>query len=117
MRAPTFLIVALLAFSAAAFLAIISFPESVVSERHITYRPIEVDDDGYVSSRTCKACHPAQYETWYGSYHRTMTQVAMPETVRANFDGVRIVDVPGRPMRLERRGSEFWAEFDDPDWD
>ena len=20
-------------------------------------------------------------------------------------------------MRLERRGSEFWAEFDDPDWD
>ena len=20
-------------------------------------------------------------------------------------------------MQLERRGSEFWAEFDDPDWD
>jgi hypothetical protein len=44
-----------------------------------------------------------------------MTQVATPETVRADFDGVHVDDVPGRPMRLERRGRQFWAEFDDPD--
>ena len=37
------------------------------------------------------------------------------ETVRADFDGVR-VPVWGRlPMLLEREGPEFWAEFDDPD--
>jgi hypothetical protein len=44
-----------------------------------------------------------------------MTQVATPDAVRAEFNGVRVADVPGRPMQLERRGSQFWAEFDDPD--
>ena len=46
-----------------------------------------------------------------------MTQVATPQTVRADFDGVQISDEHGGPMVLGRRGSEFWAEFDDPDWD
>ena len=27
----------------------------------VTDRPIEVQEDGYVSSRTCKACHPDEY--------------------------------------------------------
>jgi Zn-finger protein len=69
-----------------------------------------------VSSRTCKACHPSQYETWFGSFHRTMTQVATPDTARADFDGTRVASVHGRPMLLERRERELWAEFDDPDW-
>ena len=38
-------------------------------------RPIEVASDRYVSSRTCRACHPSQYASWHASYHRTMTQV------------------------------------------
>ena len=86
----------------------------VVPEERITHRPIQTGTDGYVSSAACKACHPAQYETWYGSYHRTMTQVATPETVVADFDGALVADVHGEPMRLERRGDEFWAEFNDP---
>ena len=76
-----------------------------------------MSDDGFVSSRSCKACHPSQYETWYGSFHRTMTQVATPETVRAVFVGARIEDVHGSPMLLTRLGDEFWAEFDDPGWE
>src|ERR1700674_4911809 len=76
--------------------------EPVVPERTIANRPIQVPDDGYASSQTCKACHPGQYETWQRSYHRTMTQVATPETVVANFDGVQVGDVYGGPMRLER---------------
>ena len=43
-----------------------------------------------------------------------MTQVATPETVVADFDGVLVADVHGEPMRLERRGDELWAEFNDP---
>ena len=89
----------------------------VIPEETVEDRPIQVPDDGFVSSTSCKACHPAQYETWYGSFHRTMTQVATPETVRAEFDGVRIDDVHGSPMLLTRRGDEFWAEFDDPGWE
>ena len=86
----------------------------VIPEERVTQRPIQTGTDGYVSSSACQACHPAQYETWYGSYHRTMTQVATPETVVADFDGVLVADVHGEPMRLERRGDELWAEFNDP---
>lgn len=78
-------------------------------------RPFQVSEDGYVSSTACRACHPAQYDSWHASFHRTMTQVATPATVKADFNGTRVVDVHGEPMRLERRGDEFWAEFDDTD--
>ena len=90
--------------------------EPIVPEANVEHRPIAVSEDEYVSSDTCRACHPAQYATWHGSFHRTMTQVATPESVRADFDGVVVEAVHGRPMRLERRGDEFWAEFDDPGW-
>jgi cytochrome c552 len=89
--------------------------EPTVPEPRVTNRPIQVAEQGYASSQACRGCHPSQYDTWHASYHRTMTQVAGPETVRASFDGVTVADVHGRPMRLERRGREFWAEFDDPD--
>jgi len=44
-----------------------------------------------------------------------MTQVATRETARATFDNVTVSGVHGRPMRLDHRGDELWAEFDDPD--
>jgi len=88
-----------------------------VPEARVSDRPVQIASDGYSSSETCKACHPSQYAAWYGSYHRTMTQVATPETVVANFDNVRVTDVNARPMLLERRGRELWADFDEPDWD
>lgn len=88
-----------------------------IPEDEVTNRPIAIVEDGYVSSTTCKACHPAQYDSWSGSFHRTMTQVATPETVQADFDEVTVSEVEGVPMRLERRGDEFWAEFDDPGWE
>ena len=75
-------------------------------------RPVEVASDRYVSSRTCRACHPSQYASWHASYHRTMTQVATPQSVAANFDGVR---VDAGAMALEQRGGQLWAEFADPD--
>ena len=63
-------------------------PGAGVRERDVTGRPIQVPGDGYVSSETCRACHPSQYASWHGSYHRTMTQIATPETIAASFDGV-----------------------------
>lgn len=86
-------------------------------ESEITNRPIEVSADGYVSSDTCRACHPSEYETWYSSFHRTMTQVATPDTVRADFNGVTVEQVHGAPMQLEQSDNELWAEFDDPGWE
>ncbi len=79
-------------------------------------RPLQQREDGYTSSDSCQACHPSQYATWHRSYHRTMTQVASSSTVRADFAGVQVDAVHGRPMRLTRNGERFFAEFDDPDW-
>ncbi len=46
-------------FSAALGWSIISAREPRVPEAQITYRPVQVQEDGYVSSDTCKACHIA----------------------------------------------------------
>jgi len=49
--------------------------------------------DRYVGSQRCRACHPAAWESWHDSFHRTMTQLADPEVVLAHAatlpDGAR----------------------------
>jgi len=82
----------------------------------IPERPVEMweeGEEGYVSSRTCRACHPHNYVTWNASYHPRMTQLATPESVLGRFDGSEL-QIDSRRYRLERRGDEFWAEFDSP---
>ena len=71
--------------------------------------------DGFVTSVTCQACHPAEYDAWRRSYHRTMTQAATPGSVLGAFDGVVLED-RGHEWRLERRGEEFWVDTPDPLW-
>jgi len=86
-------------------------------EQEIHDRPIQTADAGYASSDGCQRCHPSQFASWHASYHRTMTQVATPDSVAATFDNIQVTQVPGRPMNLQRRGRELWADLDDPDWD
>src|SRR5688500_16271403 len=105
------LVVLTLCAGAAAFL----LREPPPAEHQVANRPIQDTEAEYSSSNACRACHPAQYASWRASYHRTMTQVATPETVVADFDRVTVAHAHGRPMTLERRGREFWATFDDPD--
>jgi predicted CXXCH cytochrome family protein len=69
----------------------------------------------YTGSASCRACHPDQYASWHRSFHRTMTQVASPESVRGNFGEVDL-EFEGDRYHLERRGAEFWVEMVDPDW-
>jgi predicted CXXCH cytochrome family protein len=68
----------------------------------------------YVSSHQCRACHPAEHASWHRTYHRTMTQLALPENVVADFDGSTTVS-HGLPYRVYREGDQFWAEMPDPD--
>src|SRR6478672_8131652 len=70
-------------------------------------RPIQVQLDGYRSSDGCRACHPSQYASWHASYHRTMTQLATPQSMATSFDNVVVEAAPGGPMRLEQRGQEL----------
>ncbi len=110
-------VVAVLVALTALCVAAVNSRPRVIPEAEVDNRPNQLAEDGFVSSNACQTCHPAEYESWYGSFHRTMTQVAMPGTVQADFSDVTVPEVPGRPMRLERRGDEFWAEFDDPGWE
>ena len=73
-------------------------------------RPIERVRENYLGSKACGACHPHEYDTWKHTWHRTMTQVATPESVVADFDGVEL-DTQGWKTRLERRGDEFFARI------
>jgi hypothetical protein len=60
----------------------------------------------YVSSDACRSCHPAEYESWHRTYHRTMTQTATTASVRAP-DGELLLD--GERYAVARRGNEVWA--------
>jgi len=73
------------------------------------HRPIEVAADGYISSRECRACHQQQYESWQASYHRTMTQVATPQSVRAPLDRSHFTRW-GHDYAVKQRGDEFWVD-------
>lgn len=69
---------------------------------------------GYTSSSACRSCHPSEYQSWHQSYHRSMTEVASAESVRAPWQE-RLQDEQGRQYRLFRRDSEFWVSLPDPD--
>ena len=101
--------------AAAALIVQIDRRAPVDADDRIAFRPVRVAADGYVTSDTCRACHPAQYETWRQSYHRTMTQVATRDSVRIEGDGPIAVAGLERPIEVASRGDDLFAEFDDPD--
>src|SRR5262245_16559184 len=67
------------------------------------------------ASASCRSCHPEHYDSWHRTYHRTMTQVAGPDTVVAPFDGV-VLRSTRQIVPLFRRGEEFWTTMVDPEW-
>ena len=73
------------------------------------------DEVDFTSSNSCRACHPAQYESWHHSFHRTMTQQATRESVLADWMVGALHD-RGFTTRLFRNGEDFWAELPDPLW-
>ena len=73
-------------------------------------RPIQVREDGYTSSQACQSCHPHNYSTWYGSFHRTMTQVATVDTVAGPIN--QPFSFLGQTYRLQRRGRSVWFQTD-----
>ncbi len=68
--------------------------------------PSASNEYGYVSSDRCMACHPGEHQSWHDSFHRTMTQVATPETVLGDFN----VSLPyfGKTFNLHREGDGFY---------
>jgi predicted CXXCH cytochrome family protein len=68
----------------------------------------------YAGSASCQACHEKEHASWHRSYHRTMTQPAMTNTVLGEFDG-RTIESAGLQYRVYREGDRYFAEMPDPD--
>lgn len=66
---------------------------------------------GYLGSASCKDCHQDQFASWHRTYHRTMTQVAVGDAIRADFNGV-ILTNDGTRFVLSRRGEEPWVRME-----
>jgi len=107
-------VIAVAAFSALAWSIGIRRP-TVFGELAVNDRPVQLPQDGYVSSKSCRACHLEEYLSWHASYHRTMTQVASPAAVLGDFDDVEL-HWQGRRYYLEHRGDKSWVQLDDPSW-
>src|SRR5262245_17647576 len=65
---------------------------------------------GYVTSAACKECHPKQFESWWRSYHRPMTQVMGTNTVQAKFDGV-MMNSGGARFTLHQASNRYWVDI------
>lgn len=69
----------------------------------VTNRPIEDPCHGYVGSDACQSCHTHEHATWHSSWHRTMTQLAAPDSVIGDFDTT---------LYLTNVSFELWREGD-----
>lgn len=76
--------------------------------------PVEHVGDGYASSSQCRACHPAQFESWHASFHRTMTQRPSPASVKGDFGASLSLD--GRQIALSREGDLYLVDMPRPAW-
>jgi len=65
------------------------------------------------TSADCADCHRREYDTWFRTYHRTMTRDAAPDTVKGDFADAAY-EYAGVRTRATRRGDEFFLETADP---
>lgn len=97
---------------AAALYGLGAFPQPAfvpIDSRSAAQMPAQVNDGAYVSSETCRSCHPGEYASWHASYHRTMTQLADPSTVQGDFDDV-LLEGKGRRVHLSQRDGRFYFQ-------
>jgi len=64
-------------------------------------RPRDLHETAYVGSSACRRCHPAHYESFRRTYHRSMTQEATPASVLGRFDG-RQLEYLGVSAQMDR---------------
>ena len=71
-------------------------------------RPVVAQEANYVTSKSCRACHPGNYASWHTSFHRTMTQVATSASLIPDAHGVEL-SYDDRDYRLERKGDKIFV--------
>jgi len=72
-------------------------------------------DENYIKSENCLVCHEQKYRSWSHTYHSKMTQEATPKAVTGDFEKNNTLEYLGIKARMERRGNEFFMNFEYPD--
>jgi len=85
--------------------------KSIPVEKSISLRD---NSNNFISSDSCRACHPDEYDSWHNTYHRTMTQVADSKSVLGRFDGTDIHS-RGLTYTVYKTNNQFWAKVPDPE--
>ena len=67
-----------------------------------------------VGSQQCRRCHPAQYESWHRTYHRTMTQAVMPASALAGRSDPVLAPFAGET--LDTLGFRATMDRDEQGW-
>ncbi len=73
-------------------------------------RPVEKKTPGFITSDSCRSCHPQHHETWSHSYHSTMTQLPSAESVMGDFNDAE-AHFNGSAFRMTRKGGDYWIEM------
>jgi len=76
------------------------------------YRPedrTERRQSRFASSRACRSCHPAEYESWSHTHHRKMTQPARSDTIIPKWEGE--LEHGGRHYRLFRHEGRHFVDM------
>ncbi len=89
-------------------LTLISWRDFQQQARPPGNRPIQSHVDNYVTSNACRSCHPGNYASWHASFHRTMTQVAVPGSLPGDINNLQL-SFNDRDYKVERKGDSFFV--------
>ena len=85
-----------------------------IASLYQTTLPYRRADNEYAGSASCKKCHTNEHKSWHNSYHRSMTQIMSPESVKAAFNGQSLV-FEGESFTMHKRGEEYWTTIESID--
>lgn len=108
MRRLVVLVVLGLAFAGLAYAGI-----RTLAERRALNAPFDPHSAQFVGSSACEGCHQNRHESWYRTFHRTMTQEAGPASVQGEFDG-QALDYWGLRVRPVEENGRYFFEYSDP---
>lgn len=85
----------------------------IAGERGTLNAPFDPHTARFVGSAACESCHEDRHESWYATYHRTMTQEATAASVQGRFDG-QSLDYWGLRVRPIEENGRYFFEYADP---
>jgi hypothetical protein len=86
----------------------------VAQERAALNAPFDPGTATFTGSAACEDCHRDRHDSWFATYHRTMTQEAGPDSVQGDFDG-RTLDYWGIDVQPVQEDGRYFFDYRDPD--